>query len=701
MTTDPIAPLASELTTAQAWIHDHLVDPHGAVPFSCRLNDRPLDLRDGQWQVNRNGLALEAYHPGFGLHLRCRAKTYSDFPVVEWTVELEQTSRGQAPLISELLGLDSRWQADSGQGYAVRGMNGDVFERRDLYAPWIRRVSGTSRGFTLAPTWGSGLVATGDDLATAVTAPEKLEGRPCSGHFPFFAIERCAAGSLPEAPPVDGFLMAVGWPGCWRAEFSCTGPGQIRVRAGQETTAFRLQTGETARTPLIAMLFFQGGDRVRTQNLWRRWMIAHNLPRPAGELPKPMLEGSNFPFLEEMTKADQSNQFDLINRYHQARLPLDCWWMDAGWYPCRVESLNKNLWQRTGTWESDRSRFPGGIRAISDHAHSLGIKTLLWFEPERVAPGTWLHDQRPQWLLLSKGQRVLPPGQVPQGFDDLWQGSRLFDLGNAEARTWLIDHTSDLIASEAIDIYRQDFNASPLAFWRDNDRSEGAGLTENHYVSGYLQFWDALLARFPKLLIDSCASGGRRNDLETLRRGVALHPTDYAYEDLSVKQAIRHSLFQWIPYFGGPVFPIDQVDAYSFRSTMGLSTALCFDLRRSDIDVDLLRKLMTEWHAVADCFYGDYYPLTPYSRDEHHWMAWQFHRPDTGDGVIQIFRRADSPMESAEFSLSGLDPDTTYIIHDFDSGEDFRAAGREMNAGWKITIPTRRCARLLRYHAAP
>jgi hypothetical protein len=29
------------------------------------------------------------------------------------------------------------------------------------------------------------------------------------------------------------------------------------------------------------MLFWQGGDTVRAQNLWRRWMIAHNLPRTA------------------------------------------------------------------------------------------------------------------------------------------------------------------------------------------------------------------------------------------------------------------------------------------------------------------------------------------------------------------------------------------------------------------------------------
>jgi hypothetical protein len=53
------------------------------------------------------------------------------------------------------------------------------------------------------------------------------------------------------------------------------------------------------------------------------------------------------------------------------------------------------------------------------------------------------------------------------------------------------------------------------------------GMTDNLHVQGYLAYWDALRRRRPNLVIDSCASGGRRNDLETMRRAVPLHPTDY------------------------------------------------------------------------------------------------------------------------------------------------------------------------------
>ena len=114
----------------------------------------------------------------------------------------------------------------------------------------------------------------------------------------------------------------------------------------------------------------------------------------------------------------------------------------------------------------------------------------------------------------------------------------------------------------------------PLGHWRKNDPPDRQGITENLHVQGYLAYWDELRRRHPNLIIDSCASGGRRNDLETLRRAVPLHPTDYNYSHLAAKQAFHLSLFQWIPYFGSNTMPIDTVDAYAFRSGHGMAVVI-------------------------------------------------------------------------------------------------------------------------------
>ena len=54
-------------------------------------------------------------------------------------------------------------------------------------------------------------------------------------------------------------------------------------------------------------------------------------------------------------------------------------------------------------------------------------------------------------------------------------------------------------------------------------------------MTGYLAFWDELRRRHPGLLIDTCASGGRRNDLETLRRAIPLWRADYRCEPLGTQ----------------------------------------------------------------------------------------------------------------------------------------------------------------------
>ena len=79
--------------------------------------------------------------------------------------------------------------------------------------------------------------------------------------------------------------------------------------------------------------------------------------------------------------------------------------MDAGWY------IQDGLWQ-VGTWEVDLKRFPKGLRPISDHAHAKNIKTLLWFEPERVSSNTWLAINHYDWILgWGTNRRAIEPRQ--------------------------------------------------------------------------------------------------------------------------------------------------------------------------------------------------------------------------------------------------------------------------------------------------
>ena len=226
----------------------------------------------------------------------------------------------------------------------------------------------------------------------------------------------------------------------------------------------------------------------------------------------------------EMIHANTANQKLFVDRYLEEGLKLDYWWMDAGWY------VNRTGWPNTGTWEVDTQRFPGGLRPICDHAHAKGVKTIVWFEPERVTADTWLSTKHPEWILGGAGGGLL-------------------NLGNPAARKWLTNHVDKLLTEQAIDLYRQDYNIDPLDFWRRDEPADRQGITEIRYVEGYLAYWDQLRRRHPDMLIDSCASGGRRNDLETLRRAVPLLRSDYIIEPVG-NQGHTYGMSFWIPYYG-------------------------------------------------------------------------------------------------------------------------------------------------------
>ena len=562
--------------------------------------------------------------------MRCVGVRYLDYPTVEWTVYFQNTGTQDSPLIEDIQALDTTFTSGAQGDCVLRYHTGDKCTP-DSYEPHTE---------VLPPRSEKKFANTG--------------GRPTQVAFPYYNL----------GWPGEGVLVVLSWAGQWATQFDRDESNGVRIRGGQELTHFQLHPGEEVRGPMVVVQFYKG-DWLRAQNLWRRWMLAHNLPRPHGKPVQAQLAACSSHQFGEMINANTANQIQFIDRYREEKLGLDYWWMDAGWY------WNKSGWPNTGTWEVDTNRFPGGLRVISDHAHAGGEKIIVWFEPERVTAGTWLWDQHPEWLL-----------------------GDLLNLGNDEARTWLTAHVSKTLTEQGVDLYRQDFNIDPLPYWRRNDTPERQGITEIRHINGYFAYWDGLLKDRPNMLIDSCASGGRRNDLETLRRAVPLLRSDYIIEPVG-NQCHTYALSFWVPFYGTGT---GAIDPYMFRSTMCPHFTACFDMRNKEANWDLARKLIGEWRKIAPMMLGDYYPLTPYSLANDAWIGWQFDRPEEGDGMIQVFRRGESMYRQADLKLRGLDADKEYAITDLDTNTITRKKGRElMEQGFMLEIAKKPGAALLTY----
>jgi len=635
---------------ACAWLDRHLAgEPPKDLPFSFIYDGKSSRELLPKWKFSRaekkleggkTEIALTFAEPGPGLEVRVLLVRDELYPAGEWTVFFRNQGSKPTSILEKILAMDAVWDA-GGTPVSLRYANGSN-TTPDSYRPW---------SVLLPPEKTYRMTSKG--------------GRPSYGSsLPFGCLET----------EKGGMFYAIGWSGQWTMSVESGKDGQTRIQTAQALTHFRLLPGEQARSPLMALLFYQG-DSARGVNLWRKWMVERNLPRNVGKLPEPMLVACSSHQFNEMLGANEENQKLFIDRFLEEKLPLKYWWMDAGWY------MNNGEWINVGTWEVDRKRFPNGLRAITDHGHAKGVKSIVWFEPERVTANSWLYDNKPSWLLS--------PTNLPQPleYQKPW---RLLNLGNEEARKWLTDHVSGLIQSEGIDLYRQDFNIDPYYFWTNGEAEDRQGITENLYVQGYLKFWDDLVRRHPSLQIDSCASGGRRNDLETLRRALPLLRDDHLFEPVG-QQGHTYGISYWIPYHGtgtlaGPskIFkdqPNVPVDDYFFRSHMAPSLNICMDMRERTLNYEKLRRLTGQFQRIAPFYLADYYPLAPYSLDPKVWMAWQFDRPETAEGIVQAFRRKEAPEVSAKFKLQGLDARATYEVENLDGGKTSRTGRQLMEEG--------------------
>lgn len=635
----------------KVWLGDlYIDDPRHCAhspepPFSFQYGDQMSRDFLSSWPRSRASRKLDdrrmehslvCTDPATGLQVRCVCIEYHGFPTVEWTLHFKNTGAADTPILSAIQAADIRLSRDVTGEFQVHSIKGDMCTP-DSYQPFVE---------TLPP---------GRNLPIANTG-----GRPTQAAFPCFNIEW----------PGEGIIFALSWAGQWSVRFARDDATGLAVLGGQELTHFLLHPGEEVRSPLIVLQFYKG-PWLRAQNIWRRWMRAHNMPFPNGKPHAPMLSlctGNFYPAL--MTEATQEMAF--LKRHVEEGIDFDVWWQDAGWYPCDGPG-----WPKTGTWEVDPIRFPQGLRPLSDYIHSLGKKAMVWFEPERVHADTWLTQNHPEWIHGGAGGGLLK-------------------LGDPACREWLTDHIDRLLTEQGIDYYRQDFNMDPLPYWRAEDSEDRQGITEIRHVEGYFAYWDELLRRHPGMLIDSCASGGRRNDLETLRRAVPLLRSDW-YHGEAGQQCMTYGLAMWFPYFGTG-FIYDK-DTYWIRSSTAPEMSFGPQSDGLDhVDFERLRQCFADWHRISPYLLGDFYPLTQWSLGEDQWMAWQFHKPDLRGGVAQVFRRRESIYESARLRLQGLEPDKKYRVEDLDGKRPRRLSGEEMmRSGLVLKVPEAPSALILVY----
>lgn len=480
---------------------------------------------------------------------------------------------------------------------------------------------------------------------------ESYGGRSSDGVMPYFRL----------STEDGGVVVAVGWAGDWTACFQRISADEVRVQLGLRHGPFATPDSEKVRLPSVLLMSYKGSvDFGRNQ--FRRLMRKHFSPDdlPEEEL-MPLAASVHGIFGFDATT--ETGLIELANRVESVRLPLDVFWLDAGWNTGGFPKGQGNL-------VHDTTRFPSGLKPVGDVVAKTGMKFLVWFEPERAMKGTDIPRLFPKSILAPTST----PPEVRYLEND---GFLQVDLGDRETWTRTVDGISKQISDAQIKIYRQDFNSYPRYFWNSAGEQKAA-LSEVRHIDALYRLWDELRKRHPGLLIDNCASGGRRLDFESMRRSVVLWRSDSCWDSDRYPrnvQCMALGLSEWIPYHGlGSV----ATDSVSLRSGMGTCSSFAIDYR-DDQAVENLRKHLTEYRQIRQVFARDFYPLSEWTDQTTEWLVYQFDDPESGSGIVQAFRGKNEKPSSMRIQLKGLQPTLRYSVRDWDrAGEKIEMTGAEL-----------------------
>lgn len=445
-----------------------------------------------------------------------------------------------------------------------------------------------------------------------------IDGRSSDGDMPFFLVT--------DLTGEVGWWFALGWSGHWRAGFRKAmreGRHDLWVEGPGHTVD--LADGESMVLPRVYMAPFEGDG-------WAA--IRDHLAATAPGRHQPWVVYNSW-FNEN---AGITEDIVRQNVAVAADLGFDAFCIDAAWYETPGDDLSDFQTRGLGTWTLDEGKFPNGLEVVADDVNERGMTFGLWFEPERAHPDSAVAAEHPEWIRRPEGQEF-----------------GLVDFGLPEARTWAVDLMVAGVERWSLGWIKWDMNFHDFRpFFAGDERGELA------FARGVWEAMDELRRRCPALILEGCASGGNRIDIEILNRchtywisdqtispdivratmsgARRLLPAQYCYLSLSPQLEPRSDDFpdEWfVSNMNGVLGIMDQLRLWS--------PELRDQARRHIAAFKAIRHL----HDGVYVRFGD--GLEAGAAPLSHWEAWELSDPATGEAAL-VALRLNSPEATRTFT---------------------------------------------------
>lgn len=274
---------------------------YGGTSSTELLGSWDLKQASRQLDDNRTEHTLTYTDPKTGLMVRCVGIEYRDFPAVEWILYFENTSKQDTPILENIFALDTQIVCTDAGDCFVHHARGSEASFSD-YAAITDSLSVNSNLSISSHGWPT-------------SWPGSPSGSPSVEALPMFNVEWRQ----------QGWIAALGWTGPWIADFQREDENTVHLRARMDGIHLLLYPGEKIRSQRVLMLFWKG-DRTHAHNLWRQLLLTYYSPQPGGKPFRGLLTDSSWG--SWMTGEKHIEQ---INWWADHDLPMECYWMDAGW----------------------------------------------------------------------------------------------------------------------------------------------------------------------------------------------------------------------------------------------------------------------------------------------------------------------------------------------------------------------------------
>lgn len=377
---------------------------------------------------------------------------------------------------------------------------------------------------------------------------------------------------------------------------------------------------------------------------------------------RPLLINSWEPFLFDF---DTEKIKKLIDEAKD--LDIDQVVLDDGWFGERNSDRTS-----LGDWEVNEKKI--NLKEVIDYAHSKNIKFGLWIEPEMISPNSKLFKDHPDFALFDRD--VNPT---------LMRHQLVLDLTRDDVIDFIFEKIAKIFETYPIDYCKWDFNrwlseigsiALPKDRWNE---------INYRFTLGTYKLFNKFVEKFPKVLLESCASGGGRFDFGMLYYSPQIWCSDNTnpYDRVMIQYATN--IFYPLSSQGAHVSACNALGIQE-KAIISMFGTAGYELDPSKLDendknlIRNMNKLIKEWHhLITD---GDYYAIkNPF---ENNFAQWNVVSKDKKEAIIFSFNFKGEQSKARFLKVKGLDKDLNYynsLTNDVAKGEFY------MNVGINLSAP--------------